>query len=413
MTHRNIPDVSATAAFQFYFVYNDGKSGGIGGTSGAAPLWPGFTALVNEQASIHSKPGVGFINRALYSIGKGQSFSYDPDLHDILSGSNSNSKSPGQFPSVPGYNLVTGWGTPNGIYTINALADITTPDFSLAVSQQPLVINQLSRNQFTISVKGLNGFNGSVNLAASDLPNGVSAVFGPGNSGDSYTMTLTATIDANTGATAFTITGASDSLKHSITVPLIINAAPTATTPVSLLQYYNRFNGIANDSSSFSGGLDGGGYAYSVRLLGKSVNWNNTPFSLGPANGADAVSAQGQTIALQSGKFAGLRMLATGVNGAQTSQPFKINYADTTVSSSQSLSDWFSPSGYTGESIAVTMAYRVAGNGTVSVGPFYLYGCSFKLDPNKTVKSITLPTGFDSNRTIPILSTFQPKSRTR
>ncbi len=52
-TYRNIPDMAATAAFQFYFVYNDGKTGGIGGTSGAAPLWAGFTALANQQAVAH------------------------------------------------------------------------------------------------------------------------------------------------------------------------------------------------------------------------------------------------------------------------------------------------------------------------------------------------------------------------
>ncbi len=391
MTHRNFPDVAATAAFQFYFVYNDGQSGGIGGTSGAAPLWAGFTALVNEQAAIHGKPGVGFFNPALYSIGRGQSFSYNPDFHDITYGKNANSKSPNLFSTAPGYDLVTGWGTPDGIYTMNALAGITTPDFSISTSSDGLAVNQLSRDQFVVTIKPLNGFGGSVGLSATGLPAGITAEFSPGPSANSYTLTLTTTYEANTGTSDFTITGVADSTTHSITVPLTVNAAPTVTTPVDLLQFFNRFNGIAKDSSRFTGGLDGDGYAYSATLLGKTVNWDNTPFNLGPPNQADVVSAQGQTIALPSGKFAGLRMLATGVNGAQTAQIFKLNYADTSVSYKQSLSDWFSPSGYPGESAAVTMAYRDAADGITGSGPFYLYGYSIRLDPNRTLRSVTLP----------------------
>ena len=46
---RNVPDVALTAD-NVYVTYNNGGSGNFGGTSCAAPLWAGFTALINQQA---------------------------------------------------------------------------------------------------------------------------------------------------------------------------------------------------------------------------------------------------------------------------------------------------------------------------------------------------------------------------
>ena len=48
-TMRNVPDVALTAD-NVFVDYNNGSSGGFGGTSCAAPLWAGFTALVNQQS---------------------------------------------------------------------------------------------------------------------------------------------------------------------------------------------------------------------------------------------------------------------------------------------------------------------------------------------------------------------------
>ena len=69
-TMRNVPDVALTAD-NVYVVYNNGSTGTFGGTSCAAPLWAGFTALVNQQAAAAGQAPVGFLNPALYTIGKG------------------------------------------------------------------------------------------------------------------------------------------------------------------------------------------------------------------------------------------------------------------------------------------------------------------------------------------------------
>ncbi len=118
-TRRNLPDVALTAD-NIYVVYYNGAAGVFGGTSCAAPLWAGFTALVNEQAYAGGRPPAGFLNPAIYAIGQGPS--YISDFHDITSGNNTWDQSPANFFAVPGYDLCTGWGTPAGAGLITTLA---------------------------------------------------------------------------------------------------------------------------------------------------------------------------------------------------------------------------------------------------------------------------------------------------
>ena len=68
-------------------------------------MWAGYLALVNQQAVANGGQTVGFINPTLYTIGVGSS--YDTDFHDITSGSNG-------YSATTGYDLATGWGSPNG-----------------------------------------------------------------------------------------------------------------------------------------------------------------------------------------------------------------------------------------------------------------------------------------------------------
>jgi uncharacterized repeat protein (TIGR01451 family) len=116
---RNTPDVAMTAQ-SIWVIFSDGEAGSFGGTSCATPLWAGFTALVNQQARIFSLKPVGFINPAVYAIGKGPK--YDLCFHDTTIGNNTNGPSPTNFFAVPGYDLCTGWGSPTGSNLINALA---------------------------------------------------------------------------------------------------------------------------------------------------------------------------------------------------------------------------------------------------------------------------------------------------
>ena len=117
---RNIPDVAANAD-NVYITYNNGGSTtNEGGTSCAAPLWAALAALINEQAKAAGRPAIGFINPAIYTLGR--SAGYAASFHDITTGDNTSGDSPGNYHAVAGYDLCTGWGTPAGQNLINAIA---------------------------------------------------------------------------------------------------------------------------------------------------------------------------------------------------------------------------------------------------------------------------------------------------
>ena len=114
-SYRNGPDVSANANFTFYVCADQTTctANEYGGTSFAAPMWAGYLALVNQQLAANGYSTLGFINPYLYSFGVGSS--YHTDFHDITSGKS------GSYSAVSGYDLVTGWGSPNGQSLVNAL----------------------------------------------------------------------------------------------------------------------------------------------------------------------------------------------------------------------------------------------------------------------------------------------------
>ncbi|HEV2425048.1 MAG TPA: S53 family peptidase [Terriglobia bacterium] len=103
---RGVPDVAANADPNTgYQVLSDGVQGVVGGTSAAAPLWAGLTALINQQLG---KP-VGLLNPLIYGSGiSGAGF------HDITSGSNDITGQIGGYNAGPGWDACTGWGSPNG-----------------------------------------------------------------------------------------------------------------------------------------------------------------------------------------------------------------------------------------------------------------------------------------------------------
>jgi len=120
-TLRNSPDVAAESNFDNPTVVNGQFVTGYGGTSFAAPRWAGFLALANQQSVANGRGTVGFINPTLYNLGT--SASRVSVFHDISSGSNPPSTGDGSgFSAVPGYDLVTGWGSPAGVALIDQLA---------------------------------------------------------------------------------------------------------------------------------------------------------------------------------------------------------------------------------------------------------------------------------------------------
>jgi subtilase family serine protease len=219
-TLRNVPDVAAEANTDNYLCYNGLCNGGHGGTSLSAPRWAGFLALANEQGN--GVP-IGLLNPIIYGIG--QSASYDNDFHDITSGNNFNSESPDLFSAVPGYDLVTGWGTPNGQDLLSAFGRIYAgPNFELRPSPSTLLITPGGTRGSEIRVRAVNGFSSGVSLTATVLgqPAGVTAILTPPSVTGSGRSTLSISTTDSTPAGSFLIvvTGAGSGLSHAAYVTL-------------------------------------------------------------------------------------------------------------------------------------------------------------------------------------------------
>jgi subtilase family serine protease len=114
---RNMPDVSLVA--DNISVYFNGSWQGIAGTSASSPLWAGFMALVNERAVETKGAVIGLPTPAIYAIER--SGICETCFHDITTGNNFSLANPSSYSAVPGYDLCTGWGTPNGQPLIDAL----------------------------------------------------------------------------------------------------------------------------------------------------------------------------------------------------------------------------------------------------------------------------------------------------
>jgi subtilase family serine protease len=129
---RGVPDVS----------YNAGVNGGVlthcavcnitvgltpkdptfflfGGTSAGTPQWSGIAAIADQVA--HHR--VGDINPTLYRLARKPS-SYAANFHDVTTGNNDVAELGGfGYSAGPGWDPVTGLGTPNAAHLVRRLAD--------------------------------------------------------------------------------------------------------------------------------------------------------------------------------------------------------------------------------------------------------------------------------------------------
>jgi hypothetical protein len=305
---------------------------------------------------------------------------------------------------VAGTAAVTITGTSGTLKsTVTVTLTTVVPNFSLTASTAALSVPRSTSAGVTMLVGVLNGFSANVTLAASGLPAGVTASFSPASTAATSVLTLTASSSAAAATSTITVTGTSGSLSHTATIALTVIAPSTGTTLVSLASAAN-VTAMVTDGTTFApvaldAGLNGVGTAYSTNLVGTQQTLAGTTLYLGLADVPDAVSSK--TIPLPAGQFSTVKLLATAVNGSQTSQTFTVTYTDGTTSSFvQSLSDWFTPQNFSGESKVLSMAYRDTSNGVKDNRTFLLYGYSFNLNAAKKVSSITLP----NNRNVVVLA---------
>jgi subtilase family serine protease len=121
---RGVPDVSADASDRtgVAVMFSDGAQETVqshGGTSASAPIWAALIALADQYAGRH----LGFVNPAIYRIAR--STRYRQAFHDITTGTNTVQFPPTKvtgYQAAPGWDPVTGWGSPDAQVLIPLLA---------------------------------------------------------------------------------------------------------------------------------------------------------------------------------------------------------------------------------------------------------------------------------------------------
>ena len=115
-THRLTPDVAAVAdPFSGVKIYMDGDWFTGGGTSQSAPIWAALTVLMNQFLLQNGGHPIGNMNPLLYRVAARAA---RPGFHDVIVGGNA------IYDAVPGYDLVTGLGTPDTDNLVRDILDI-------------------------------------------------------------------------------------------------------------------------------------------------------------------------------------------------------------------------------------------------------------------------------------------------
>ena len=280
-TYRNGPDVSANSDFTFYVCGDQTTctANVYGGTSFAAPMWAGYLALVNQQLASNGAQPIGFLNPTIYAqneSGGALTSAYTANFHDIKSGTS------GSYSAVTGYDLVTGWGSPNAGLLAALVGTGPTTGFSLSGSSVTLA--EGASGASTITSTAIGGYSSNVNLMVSGLPTGVGASFSPSQIGSSGTSTLTftASATARTGTFSITVTGTgTDGTTTTATVSITVTAIPTVFSVSSSSPTLTVSRGSSGNVTITTAVTSG--YVTSISLSASSTA-KNTSISFSPSS---------------------------------------------------------------------------------------------------------------------------------
>ncbi|MGA2889692.1 MAG: cellulose binding domain-containing protein [Terracidiphilus sp.] len=172
--------------------------------------------------------------------------------------------------------------------TCSSNGPVPTGSFTLAPSASTLAVTQGSSATDTIAVTDVNGFTGSVTLAASGLPSGVTAVFGTSPTTGTSVLTLTASSAATPGTSAITITGTSGSLTATTTIALTVNTAGSFTLTPSVSTLTIAQGSSTTDTITVT---DVGGFNGNVTLAASGLPSGVTAtFGTNPATGSSVLT---------------------------------------------------------------------------------------------------------------------------
>jgi subtilase family serine protease len=317
-TLRNGPDVSANANFTFYVCADQTTctANEFGGTSFAAPMWAGYIALANQQLANNGEATLGFLNPTIYS--QNITSSYSTDFHDITSGTS------GSFSAVTGYDLVTGWGSPNGIGLINALSggSSSTPNFAISASPTSVTVVQGSNGSSTITTTVSNGFDSAVALSASGQPTGVTVTFNPTSiaapGSGSSTMSMAVASTTAAGTYTITVTGTGGGVTQTTSVALTVTAPAGADFSISASPTaISVVKGSSGSSTITTAALSGFNSAITLSASGQGTGQTVT-FSPNPI-GAPGSGTSTMTVKVSISSKPGAHTITiTGTGGGKT-----------------------------------------------------------------------------------------------
>ncbi len=247
---RTGPDVSYDAdpntGFAVYGSYGWGGWAQVGGTSDAAPQWAALMAIADQGRSLAGEASLDGYTQTLPDLYKLPS----TDFHDITTGSN------GAYSAGPGYDLVTGRGTPIANLVVGGLVGgstgnngqpptITTPahvvsQTSTSASLSVSATDAAGASSLTYNWSEVSG-PGSVSFSANDT-NAAQNTTATFSQAGTYVLLVTVVDPSNLSATS-QVTVTTNQVLTSISVtPGSATVAPGATqqfTATGLDQYGN------------------------------------------------------------------------------------------------------------------------------------------------------------------------------
>jgi hypothetical protein len=215
----------------------------------------------------------------------------------------------------------------------------TTPSFTLASSASSASVTQGSSATDTITVTPVNGFTGSVTLATSTLPSGVTATFGTNPTTGSSLLTLTASSTAAAGTSNITITGTSGTLSATTTIALTVTAKAAGSFTLAALPATLAVT-QGNSATDTITVTDVNGFTGSVTLAASGLpSGVTTAFATNPTTGSSVLTLTASstatagtsniTVTGTSGTLSASTTIALTVNPKTTGSACTIDYAIT------------------------------------------------------------------------------------
>lgn len=216
---RGVPDVSLAATYPGYATIVNGKSTAYGGTSAATPTWAGMIADIDSGLGLDLGPEVMPL---LYAFAAG----VDPSVFRTLTeGTN------GFYTVHPGWNPVTGLGTPNAEALFQAFRSTYTPAQIEAILPTPGIL--MAQTPVTLAVAVVD---------SSGIPLGGVPVTALAPAGGQVRPGNTQT--GTNGVVTFTITAEQPGI-HTFTFQVSAHAGPTGAGKALVAQWTGNFQPVS------------------------------------------------------------------------------------------------------------------------------------------------------------------------